>query len=84
MGFHNLEERRVHSHRITSATTAWTARICEMKTTLCMYRKVPTAPSGDPRSVKNKDYLSTWIYRIVASLDMLCKRKKEMVTEGVS
>lgn len=39
----------------------------------------------DCRSVKNKDYLSTWIYRIVVntSLDMLRKRKKEMVTEEI-
>lgn len=33
--------------------------------------------------VKNKDYLSTWIYRIVVNtaLDMLRKRKKETLTE---
>lgn len=37
----------------------------------------------DCGKVKNKDYLSTWIYRIVVNtaLDMLRKKKKENLTE---
>lgn len=37
----------------------------------------------DCGKVKNKDYLSTWIYRIVVNtaLDMLRKKKKETLTE---
>lgn len=37
----------------------------------------------DCAGVKNKDYLSTWIYRIVVntSLDMLRKKKKETLIE---
>lgn len=37
----------------------------------------------DCRKVKNKDYLSTWIYRIVVNtaLDMLRRKKKENITE---
>ena len=37
----------------------------------------------DCRKVRNKDYLSTWIYRIVVNtaLDMLRRKKKENITE---
>ena len=37
----------------------------------------------DCKGVRNKDYLSTWIYRIVVntSLDMLRRKKKETPTE---
>ena len=37
----------------------------------------------DCRKVRNKDYLSTWIYRIVVNtaLDMLRRKKKETTTE---
>lgn len=37
----------------------------------------------DYRKVRNKDYLSTWIYRIVVNtaLDMLRRKKKENITE---
>lgn len=37
----------------------------------------------DCRKVRNKDYLSTWIYRIVVNtaLDLLRKKKKETLTE---
>ena len=37
----------------------------------------------DCKGVRNKDYLSTWIYRIVVntSLDMLRRKKKENITE---
>ena len=37
----------------------------------------------DCGKVKNKDYLSTWIYRIVVNtaLDMLRRKKKENITE---
>lgn len=37
----------------------------------------------DCRKVKNKDYLSTWLYRIVVntSLDLIRKKKKETPTE---
>ena len=37
----------------------------------------------DCRKVRNKDYLSTWIYRIVVNtaLDMLRREKKENITE---
>ncbi len=37
----------------------------------------------DCGKVKNKDYLSTWIYRIVVNtaLDMLRRKKKETTTE---
>ena len=37
----------------------------------------------DCRKVRNKDYLSTWIYRIVVNtaLDMLRRKKKETPTE---
>ena len=37
----------------------------------------------DCGKVKNKDYLSTWIYRIVVNtaLDLLRKKKKETLTE---
>ena len=37
----------------------------------------------DCRKVRNKDYLSTWIYRIVVNtaLDLLRKKKKENITE---
>ena len=37
----------------------------------------------DCRKVRNKDYLSTWIYRIVVdtALDMLRRKKKENITE---
>lgn len=37
----------------------------------------------DCRKVRNKDYLSTWIYRIVVNtaLDMLRRKKKENMTE---
>ena len=37
----------------------------------------------DCRKVRNKDYLSTWIYRIVVNtaLDMLRRKKKENLTE---
>ena len=39
--------------------------------------------SRDCRKVRNKDYLSTWIYRIVVNtaLDMLRRKKKENITE---
>ena len=38
---------------------------------------------SDCGKVKNKDYLSTWIYRIVVNtaLDLLRKKKKETLTE---
>ena len=37
----------------------------------------------DCKGVRNKDYLSTWIYRIVVNtaLDLLRKKKKETLTE---
>ena len=37
----------------------------------------------DCKGVRNKDYLSTWIYRIVVNtaLDMLRRKKKENITE---
>ena len=37
----------------------------------------------DCRKLRNKDYLSTWIYRIVVNtaLDMLRRKKKENITE---
>ena len=37
----------------------------------------------DCRKVRNKDFLSTWIYRIVVNtaLDMLRRKKKENITE---
>lgn len=37
----------------------------------------------DCRKVRNKDYLSTWIYRVVVNtaLDMLRRKKKENITE---
>lgn len=37
----------------------------------------------DCKKVRNKDYLSTWIYRIVVNtaLDMLRRKKKENITE---
>ena len=37
----------------------------------------------DCKEVRNKDYLSTWIYRIVVNtgLDMLRRKKKETPTE---
>ena len=37
----------------------------------------------DCRKVRNKDYLSTWIYRIVVNtaLDVLRRKKKENITE---
>ena len=39
----------------------------------------------DCGKVKNKDYLSTWIYRIVVNtaLDLLRKKKKETLTEDL-
>ena len=39
----------------------------------------------DCRKVRNKDYLSTWIYRIVVNtaLDMLRRKKKENITEDL-
>ena len=39
----------------------------------------------DCRKVRNKDYLSTWIYRIVVNtaLDMLRRKKKETTTEDL-
>ena len=40
----------------------------------------------DCKGVRNKDYLSTWIYRIVVntSLDMLRRKKKETPTEEIA
>ena len=85
MGFHNLTaetERLLTDHYEKYYRLAYSYMRNE-DDALDVVQESAYRAIRDCGRVKNRDYLSTWIYRIVVNtaLDMLRKKKKETLTE---